>query len=124
MDLPYNVGSWSLSSSCPGADTPQFLPLLCLLWWQQQLLLAEVAVLLPLFVSLCHCRPTDTCNSQISTLTELRSSAKVEVAVLGSPSLISFMVSLNVKHNEKTEVAHPSGKAWELQSVQPLSSSY
>ena len=24
MDLPCNVGSWSLSPSCPGVDTPQF----------------------------------------------------------------------------------------------------
>ena len=29
---------------------------------------------------------------------ELRSCVKVEVAALGSPSLISLMVSVNVKH--------------------------
>ena len=31
--------------------------------------------------------------------TELRSCVKVEVAVLGSPSLISQMVSVDVKHH-------------------------
>ena len=32
---------------------------------------------------------------------ELRSRVKVEVAVLGSPSLISLMVSVDVKHHER-----------------------
>ena len=31
---------------------------------------------------------------------EMRSCVKVEVAVLGSPSLISLMVSVDVKHHE------------------------
>ena len=34
---------------------------------------------------------------------ELRACVKVEVAVLGSPSLISLMVSVDVKHHENKE---------------------
>ena len=40
-------------------------------------------------------------------LTKFRSCVKVEVAVLGSPSLISLMVSVEVK----CEPVRPSGKA-------------
>ena len=35
------------------------------------------------------------------SVTELRSCVKVELAVLGSPSLISLVVSVDVKHHEK-----------------------
>ena len=33
--------------------------------------------------------------------TELRRCVKVEVGVLGSPSLISFMVSVGIKHQQR-----------------------
>ena len=36
--------------------------------------------------------------------TELRSCVKVEVAVLGSPSLISLMVSVDVNHHERRSI--------------------
>ena len=36
---------------------------------------------------------------------ELRGCVKVEVAVLGSPSLISLMVSVDVKHHQKKKTA-------------------
>ena len=38
------------------------------------------------------------------SLTELRSCVKVEVAVLGSPSLLSLMVSVDVKPHERRSV--------------------
>ena len=34
-------------------------------------------------------------------MSEFRSCVKVEVVVLGSPSLISLMVSVDIKHHEK-----------------------
>ena len=46
-------------------------------------------------------------------LSVLRSCVKVEVAVLGSPSLISLMVSVDVKHHERiTTVSFPCEHAY------------
>ena len=45
---------------------------------------------------LCGRKATLNCS-----VTELRSCVKVELAVLGSPSLISLVVSVDVKHHER-----------------------
>ena len=46
---------------------------------------------------------TTTANTGLfqGTFSELRSCVKVEVAVMGSPSLISLMVSVDVKHHTR-----------------------
>ena len=44
-------------------------------------------------------RPRPSTDPQVDQATELRSCVKVEVAVLGSPSLIVFMVSVDVKQH-------------------------
>ena len=46
------------------------------------------------------CGRKATLNDRLS-LSELRSCVKVEVAVLGSPSLISLIVSVDVKPHER-----------------------
>ena len=48
---------------------------------------------------------------------EFRSCVKVEVAFLGSPSLISLMVSVDVKHHAKEEAATRKDRTGDRQPV-------
>ena len=47
--------------------------------------------------------------SCIASCRQLRSCVKVEVAVLGFPSLISLMVSVHVKHQERKDGVTDTG---------------
>ena len=51
---------------------------------------------------------------------ELRRCVKVEVAVLGSPSLISPMVSADVKHHERRRSGRDATRKRTEQSIRPL----
>ena len=51
-------------------------------------------------------KPSGLCGRKATlncSVTELRNCVKVELAVLGSPSLISLVVSVDVKHHERRQ---------------------